>query len=136
MPPEVSAAWPGTRDARPHITLDRLNGPLLFDEGGIRLLRNAHAIGLTIAEWRVLRLLHDHAHQAVPRMQLLMAAANGRHPGSDRSLDTHISRLRDKIETDPHWKIHSPQSAEIARERRMRRIIHTVNNYGYRLDPR
>jgi DNA-binding response OmpR family regulator len=136
MPPEVSAASPPTHDARPHITLDRFNGPLLFDEGGIRLLRDADAIGLTIAEWRILRVLHDHAHQAVPRKQLLIAVANGRHPGSDRSLDTHISRLRDKIETDPTWKITSRPSVEVARERRMRRIIHTVNSYGYRLDPR
>lgn len=136
MPPEVSAAWPRTHAARPHITLDRSNGPLLFDDGGIRLLRNADAIDLTIAEWRILRLLHDHAHQAVPRKQLLIAAANGRHPGSERSLDTHISRLRDKIETDPNWKITGRPSVEVARERRMRRIIHTVNNYGYRLDPR
>jgi DNA-binding response OmpR family regulator len=136
MPPEVSAAWPRTHDARPHITLDRSNGPLLFDEGGIRLLRNADAIDLTIAEWRILRLLHDHAHQAVHRKQLLIAAANGRHPGSERSLDTHISRLRDKIETDPDWKITGRPGVEVARERRMRRIIHTVNNYGYRLDPR
>lgn len=136
MPPEVSAALPRTHDARPHITLDRFNGPLLFDEGGIRLLRDADAIGLTIAEWRILRLLHDHAHQAVPRKQLLIAAANGRHPGSDRSLDAHISRLRDKIETDPIWKLSGRPSLEVARERRTRRIIHTVNNYGYRLDPR
>ena len=136
MPPEVSAAWPRTHDARPHITLDRSNGPLLFDEGGIRLLRNADAIGLTIAEWRILRLLHEHAHQAVPRKQLLIAAANGRHPGSDRSLDTHISRLRDKIETDPTGKAASRSRVEVARERRLRRVIHTVNNYGYRLDPR
>lgn len=136
MPPEVSAALPRTHYARPHITLDRFNGPLLFDEGGIRLLRDADAIGLTIAEWRILRLLHNHAHQAIPRKQLLIAAANGRHPGSDRSLDTHISRLRDKIETDPNCKVAIRSSLEVARERRMRRIIHTVNGYGYRLDPR
>jgi len=136
MPPEVSAALPRTHDVRPHITLDRSNGPLLFDEGGIRLLRNADAIGLTIAEWRILRLLHDHAHRAVPRKQLLIAAANGRRPSSDRSLDTYISRLRDKIETDPNWKAASRPRVDVARERRTRRIIHTVNSYGYRLDPR
>ncbi|MFE6647246.1 winged helix-turn-helix domain-containing protein [Nocardioides sp. NPDC057772] len=136
MPPEVSATWSRTDEARPHITLDSFNGPLLFDDRGIRLLRDADAIGLTIAEWSILRLLHDHAHQAVPRKQLLIAAANGRNPGSDRSLDTHISRLRDKIETDPNWKIHHLPNVDIARERRMRRIIHTVNSYGYRLDPR
>ncbi|MBC7278237.1 winged helix-turn-helix domain-containing protein [Nocardioides sp.] len=136
MPPEVPAGLPHTHDAQPHITLDRFNGPLLFDDGGIRLLRDTNAIGLTIAEWRILRLLHDHVHQAVPRKLLLIAAANGRHPGSDRSLDTHISRLRDKIETEPTWKTARRPNEEIARERALRRIIHTVNNYGYRLDPR
>lgn len=120
MPQEVSDASLLPHNTRPLVTLDQFSGPLFFDEGGIRLLRGAEAIRLTIAEWRILRMLHDHAHQVVTRKQLLIVAANGRQPGTNRSLDTHVSRLRNKIETEPG----GPQ------------IIHTIHGFGYRLDPR
>lgn len=120
MPLEVSASSPLTHPTRRVEILDRFNGPLLFDIGGIRLIRGDETIALTPTEWRVLRLLVDHSGQAVPRIQILRAASGDNVIGSVRNLDPHIRRLRKKIEMVPD----QPE------------IIQTIHGIGYRLDPR
>ena len=79
--------------------------------------RDGQRTPLTPTEARLLALLHAHAGKPVDRRDILREVW-GTHNGTTRTLDTHITRLRRKLEPDPS----SP------------RHIRTVHGVGYRLD--
>lgn len=101
------------------------SGPKSFrlGEGTIHLDRLAfergrRSVPLTPTEAAILRELHRFAGAPVPREEILRALW-GTDPGATRTLDTHVARLRRKIEKDPA---------------RPRHLV-TVHAVGYRLDP-
>jgi DNA-binding response OmpR family regulator len=65
---------------------------------------DAREIALTDAETRVLRELMLAASTPVPRDRLMRTGIGRDSSPADRSLDTHIKRLRRKIGTDRHGK--------------------------------
>lgn len=85
---------------------------ILLDATGVR-------VALTGAEFELLRVLCERAGRTLSRDQLL-DLTRGRAPGLfDRSIDILISRLRRKIESDPH----NPD------------IIKTIRSSGYVFTP-
>ncbi|HEX2581407.1 MAG TPA: response regulator transcription factor [Dongiaceae bacterium] len=81
-------------------------GPFVFDIGQRRLMREGNIVELTPAEAAILALLARHANRVVGRDVF----------GQDsRSLDMHVTRIRRKIEPDPHQPLY----------------LQTVRNQGY-----
>jgi len=86
-------------------------GALRIDVQGRRALLDDREIELTSFEFRLLLVLARRAGETVAREELA-AAVRGDEPGPakpgkydpsvDRSLDVHVSHLRQKIEDDPH----------------------------------
>ncbi|MEO0550425.1 MAG: response regulator [Pseudomonadota bacterium] len=72
-------------------------------------------IELTSGEFSILLALIEHAPRVLSRDQLLDLSRGASSNPFDRSIDTHISRLRRKLEQDP----------------RRPALIKTVRNFGY-----
>ncbi len=58
-------------------------------------------VTLTPTEFKILRLLSGNPGRVYSRLQLLEAVFGVAYEGYERSIDTHISNLRKKIEPDP-----------------------------------
>jgi len=78
---------------------------------------SATAIPLSSAEYRLLAILLAAPNQVLSRERLLELSAGGTAEVFDRAIDTQVSRLRKKIETDP----------------RQPRLLKTVWGKGYLL---
>lgn len=94
-----------------------------LSHGVIRLERfifegQTESVGLTPSEVDILKELHRHSPRAVSRQDLTRAIW-GHGTFSTRTLDTHVARLRKKIELDPADPRH----------------LITVHGIGYRLVP-
>jgi len=100
---------------------DRLKvGEIVLDRTARQVWRSGRPIELTQREFDLLRVLMEHAGQALRRQELLDKVWGENWIGDPRTLDVHIRWLREKIESDP--------SAP--------RYIQTVRGYGYRfVDP-
>jgi DNA-binding response OmpR family regulator len=79
--------------------------------------RKGEAVNLTRDEYRILTLLMSRQAKIFTREEILAAIKGADYDGFDRSVDTHIKKLRAKIEDDPR----SPK------------YIITVYGMGYRL---
>lgn len=86
--------------------------------GRLEFIRAGERIGLTPTEVDLLRALHAQVGVPVTREELLETVW-GVGGTASRTLDTHVARLRRKVECDPHDPRH----------------IVTVHSVGYRLDP-
>lgn len=83
-------------------------GPFTIDVAGHRVDRAGVEIPLTSYEFRILVELAKRAGETVPREELAASVREPRRasgpaydPSVDRSLDVHLSRLRQKLEEDP-----------------------------------
>jgi DNA-binding response OmpR family regulator len=83
-----------------------------------RVAVNGKEIELTSAEFRLLKVLCENPGRVFTRERLMDLVAGRDFDGVDRSIDVHISRLRNKMEKDPR----SP------------RWIKTVWGTGYRFE--
>jgi len=90
-------------------------GAYEFDLDRAELSKGGAPVRLTEAEAQLLKLLANHAHAAVDRMDLARDSADG----VGRAVDVQVTRLRRKIETDP----------------RNPRYLQTVRGVGYMLAP-
>lgn len=90
-------------------------GDVRLDPTGYVVSLDGHSVDMTRKEFELLRLLMTNAGQTVPR-RMLIERVWGWETTEGKTLDTHIRRIRAKIETDPS----SPA-----------RII-TVRKVGYR----
>ncbi len=90
---------------------------LLIDPVRREVQRDEHPVHLTTREFDLLLYLARHPDRPFTRMQLLDAVWNIRYEGYDRTVDSHVQRLRAKIEPDPN----AP------------RFIRTVWGIGYKL---
>lgn len=80
-----------------------------------KLIRDENEIPLTSGEFTLLQILIEHAPRVLSR-DLLLELSRGINASSfDRSIDSHISRLRGKIEKNP----------------RRPELIKTIRNLGY-----
>ena len=111
--PRVDAP-PEARDGSEKITV----GGLVILPAEMSVTLDGKPVPLTSFEFRVLLELAKRAGEALPRADLASALTGERYdPSVDRSLDVHISHLRQKLEDDP----------------REPRRIKTVRGVGYML---
>ncbi len=83
-----------------------------------RLVRvNGEAVPLTPTEFRLLEALAAHPNRTFTRDELVARAFGPDYQGLDRTVDSHVTNLRRKLDA-----------------RLERRLIHTVHGLGYRLE--
>ena len=93
-------------------------GPIFLDVQNRSVRCQSHQALLTPRLVLILRLLMEHAGQVIEREALFSQVWDTTYTGDTRTLDVHISWLRQAIEDDP----------------RHPRYIKTVRGLGYRLD--
>lgn len=91
-------------------------GALEIDQGRRRVTESGRAIDLTAKEYELLFLLASNPGQAFNREQLLDRVWGYQYDGYSHTVNSHINRLRSKLEADPSHP----------------RYIRTVWGYGYR----
>jgi DNA-binding response OmpR family regulator len=92
-------------------------GGLTVDTERRIVRRDGKTVNLTRDEYRILTLLLSRQAKIFTREEILDAIKGADYDGFDRSVDTHIKKLRAKIEEDP----------------KMPQYITTVYGMGYRL---
>lgn len=95
------------------------NGDLEVNIDKMLVLKNKVERDLTINEFKILLTLLSNPDQVLSRDQLIQSAFGHDYEGFDRTIDTHIKNIRQKIEDKPK----SPQ------------YIKTVYGAGYKFDP-
>jgi DNA-binding response OmpR family regulator len=93
-------------------------GPWRLDTVRRELLRDGQPLPLTLREFDLLAFLARHPGQPFSRQQLLQRVWGDGFDGYEHTVNSHINRLRSKIEPDP----------------REPRCIVTVWGVGYRFD--
>ena len=91
---------------------------IVVDLNGRTVRVAGKSVSLTPTEYRLLTYFMESAGRTVSREQIIQNAFGYEFDGFDRTVDTHISNLRRKIET--------PEGA--------RRHLHTVYGVGYRFE--
>ncbi|MDR3248674.1 MAG: response regulator transcription factor [Treponema sp.] len=91
-------------------------GDLRVSTENQRAFKGDAALELTPNEYRILALLISRPQKIFTRDEIIDAIKNDDYDGFDRSIDVHVSKLRQKIEDDPR----NPQ------------FIKTVYGMGYR----
>ena len=92
-------------------------GALVLEPAAMAATLDGKRLELTAYEFSLLRALAERAGRVLSREQLLDLAKGSAEEAFDRSIDVHISRLRQKLEADP----------------RHPRILRTVRGAGYML---
>ncbi|MFP3089707.1 response regulator transcription factor [Treponema sp. TIM-1] len=90
---------------------------LIVDTEKRMVSRNGKAVNLTRDEYHILTLLMSRQAKIFTREEILAAIKGADYDGFDRSVDTHIKKIRAKIEDDP----------------KAPKYIITVYGMGYRL---
>jgi DNA-binding response OmpR family regulator len=93
-------------------------GPLTIDTGGREVRLNGESVSLTTREFDLLLHFVRHPGQVFSRAQLLDSVWGYGHEGYEHTVNSHINRLRSKVEPDPA----QPE------------LITTVWGVGYKLD--
>jgi DNA-binding response OmpR family regulator len=90
-------------------------GPLLIDPSARSVTLSGRAVDLTAYEFALLHALAERAGRILSREQLMEFARGSAEDAFDRSVDVHVSRLRQKLGDDP----------------KRPRLIKTVRGAGY-----
>jgi len=93
-------------------------GPWQLDTTRRELLQGDAPVPLTLREFDLLHFLARHPGQAFGRSELLQRVWGAGFDGYEHTVNSHINRLRNKIEADPRLPLH----------------IVTVWGVGYRFD--
>jgi DNA-binding response OmpR family regulator len=72
-------------------------GPLELDAAALRATLDGHALALTAYEFALLRALASNAGRILTRERLMDLAGADPERAFDRSIDVHVSRLRQKL---------------------------------------
>ena len=88
----IVSAEPGTRI---------ISGNMVMDRNNRRVYIKGREISLTTKEYDVLELLVTNPNKVYGRDMLLNLIWGYDYPGDARTVDVHIRRLREKIETNP-----------------------------------
>lgn len=91
---------------------------LSFNESAASVTRDGQAVALTAKEYALALLLFRNLHRALSRTYILETVWGNEPDLNSRSLDMHISRIRNKLELRP--------------ERGFR--LTPIYSYGYRLE--
>lgn len=78
-----------------------VSGDMKLDCEGRRAYIAGNEVGLTAKEFEVLELLMLNPNKVYSRENLLKLIWGSDYPGDVRTVDVHIRRLREKIETNP-----------------------------------
>jgi two-component system OmpR family response regulator len=92
-------------------------GSLVLEPAAMAVFLEGKRLEVTAYEFSLLRALAERAGRVLSREQLLDLAKGSAEEAFDRSIDVHISRLRQKLEADP----------------RHPRLLRTVRGAGYML---
>ena len=92
---------------------------LLLDEGAWRATLDGRDLGLTVVEFQLLKVLSARPGRIYSREQLMDSMYRDERIVSDRTVDSHIKKLRRKLE-------------DAAPERE---LIHSVYGLGYKYEP-
>ena len=92
-------------------------GSLQIDIGRHEVTVNNQPISLTASEFDLLRVLMEQAGYVFTRTELISKGLGADYEGLDRTLDSHIRNLRQKLEPNPKQPT----------------FIQTVHGVGYRL---
>lgn len=92
------------------------NGELFVDVESYTVKRNGQRISLTQSEWNILAALMKYPNKVFTREELIQIALGDDFEGYDRTIDSHVKNLRQKIEQDPKHPLY----------------IITVHGKGYR----
>lgn len=93
-------------------------GKIHIDFDAYSLTRNGKRFGLNRKERDLLAFFLQHVGEPIDRNQLLKEVWGQRSPSNSRTVDTHIFRLRQKLETDSDHPVH----------------LITVHGVGYRFE--
>jgi two-component system, OmpR family, response regulator len=86
--------------AGPSLGVVRVGG-LVVDPGARRATLDGRELALTGYEFDLLKALADRAGRVLSREQLMELARGSAEESFDRSIDVHVSRLRQKLGDDP-----------------------------------
>jgi len=89
---------------------------LTIDTTAKRVTRGGRPLDLTAMEYRILEVLSATPDRVFSRDEILDRLGEAAHAGYERTIDSHLARLRRKIEDDPHEP----------------RFLETVRGLGYR----
>jgi two-component system OmpR family response regulator len=92
-------------------------GDLVIDPAARRATRSGRELPLTSYEFMLLRVLAERAGRVLSRGRLMELARGSAEEAFDRSIDVHVSRLRQKLGDDP----------------KRPRLLKTVRGAGYLL---
>jgi len=92
------------------------NGDIVINTQKYEVKRDGRAINLTPKEYKLLVTMAKHPDKVFTREELIYSVLGEDYDGYDRTIDTHIKNIRQKIEPDP----------------RAPRYILTVHGIGYR----
>ena len=92
-------------------------GQLIIDEARRQVTAAGHIVTLTATEWKLLTTLASVPGRVYSRYGLINRTRGYEYDGYERTIDSHVRNLRQKIKTDPH----AP------------RLVETVTGAGYRL---
>jgi DNA-binding response OmpR family regulator len=81
-------------------------GEIEVNFGKMELLRAGHAVPLTPQEFKMLRFFLNNKERVVSRNELLNEVWGYHSYPTTRTVDTHILRLRQKLEKDPADPVH------------------------------
>jgi DNA-binding response OmpR family regulator len=104
------------RRAEPAPEAVRRFGSLAIDTAGKSVTRDGRPLDLTAMEYRILEVLSATPGRVFSRDEILDRLGEAAHAGYERTIDSHLARLRRKIEDDP----------------RNPRLLETVRGLGYR----
>jgi DNA-binding response OmpR family regulator len=94
-------------------------GEMSLDFRKMQLCRSNQPVDLTLQEYKVLKFFVTRPELVISRQRLIAAVWPKRERSSQRTVDNHIARLRQKIEKDPAHPIY----------------LQTVYGVGYRFVP-
>lgn len=88
--------------------LQAFEGKMILDKGNLAIdttkmlvIKNGKNIELTVNEFKVLEVLVSNPGQVFTREQLIQNAFGYEYDGFDRTIDTHIKNIRQKLEDNP-----------------------------------
>ena len=77
------------------------NEAVRLDKDGSRAFIEGREVSLTAKEFELLEFLMNHPNKIYSRDKLLHEVWGADYPGDVRTVDVHIRRMREKIETNP-----------------------------------
>ncbi len=93
--------------------LDFNGGDLVIDGEKRQARKGGKPLNLTATEFKILKILSHNEEKVFTREELIVGVLGYDYDGYDRTIDTHIKNLRQKIETN-------------------KKYIHTVYGLGYK----